>query len=129
MNKAFEIVGLVVLVGIYLALPLTTIWGWIRWTSRSHLPGLSSILSLIGFALATASGILAISTLMYGRAIGGFQYYDPLLLRIYRLGALLSLIGILFSLSGAWRPGPLRWHAPICSAGMLLFWFVQAMGE
>ena len=49
-------------------------------------------------------------------AVGGVPFYDPLLLRIYRWGALLSLAGTAFALIGVWRPGPLRWHAPACAA-------------
>jgi len=84
---------------------------------------------VIGFTLATLSGVLAISSVVYAHAIGGFPFYDPLLMKIYGLGAVLSLAGILFSLSGIWRPSVLRWHAPVCSVGTLLFWFFSAMGE
>jgi hypothetical protein len=77
----------------------------------------------------TASGLLATSSVLYAHAIGGFPFYDPLLLRIYRWGALLSLSGTVFAFIGVWRPGPLRWHAPACAVGTLLFWFAAAMGE
>jgi hypothetical protein len=129
MNEILEITLSVAVIGIYIAMPLMVIWGWVRWANHAHIRSLSSILSLIGFSLATASGILAVSSLIYAHTIGGFPFYDPLLLRIYRIGDLLSLTGILFSLSGAWRPSPLRWHAPICCTGTLLFWFASAMGE
>jgi hypothetical protein len=129
MNKAIEMIVSGIVFLIYLALPIMTIWGWIRWASRSHGASLSSILSLIGFTFGTASGILAMSSVVYSAAIGGFPFYDPLLLRIYGTGAVLSLTGILFSLGGLWRPSLLRWYAPLCSAGTLLFWFASAMGE
>ena len=114
---------------IYIALPASMIWGWVRWLKRTQPPTWPSILSLIGFALATASGLLATASVLYAHAIGGFPFYDPLLLRIYRWGALLSLSGTLFGLIGVWRPGPLRWHAPVCAVGTLVFWFAAAMGE
>jgi len=130
MSNAFQLVVVLLAVGMYLALPVVTISGWIRWAGRSHHYSTpSSILSVIGFTFATLSGVLAISSVMYAHAIGGFAFYDPLLLRIYRAGGLLSLTGIIFSLSGVWRPSVLRWHAPICSVGTLLFWFISAMGE
>lgn len=88
-----------------------------------------ALLSLVGFALATASSLLAASSMSYAHAIGGFPFYDPLLLRIYGWGALLSLSGTVFAFIGVWRPGPLRWHAPACAVGTLLFWFAAAMGE
>jgi hypothetical protein len=114
---------------VYIALPAVITWGWVRWWKRTQPRTPFSILSLIGFTLATASGLLAISAMLYARAVGGFPFYDPLLLRIYRWGALLSLSGIVFAVIGVWRPSPLRWHAPACAIGTLLFWFAAAMGE
>jgi hypothetical protein len=113
----------------YVALPALLVWGWVRWGKQSKSSSLSSILSLIGFLLATFSALLAISSGLYAHAIGGFPYYDPLLLKIYRWAALLSLGGIVFGACGAWRPNPLRWHAPVCAIGMFVFWFVMATGE
>lgn len=130
MNKAAGSVVLVLfVVGVYIALPAVMTWGWVRWWKRTQPRTPFSILSLIGFTLATASGLLAISAMLYARAVGGFPFYDPLLLRIYRWGALLSLSGIVFAVIGVWRPSPLRWHAPACAIGTLLFWFAAAMGE
>lgn len=116
-------------VGVYVGLPALMIWGWARWFRRTQPRTLPSILSLIGLTLATASGLLAVSSVMYAHAIGGFPFYDPRLLRIYRWGGLLSLSGIVFGIAGVWRPGPVRWLAPVCSLGTLLFWFASAMGE
>jgi hypothetical protein len=80
------------------------------------------LLSLIGFIFATASALIAVSFLGYAQ-IHDFPYYDPLLLRVFRCGALLSLGGIVFGISGAWQPSPLRWHAPAAAVGMLAFWY------
>lgn len=130
MRGATQSIVLVLFVAaIYIALPAVMIWGWVRWFKRTQPRTLLAILSLIGFTLATASGLLATSAMLYARAVGGFPFYDPLLLRIYRWGALLSLSGTVFALIGVWRPGPLRWHAPTCAVGTLLFWFAAAMGE
>lgn len=96
---------------------------------RTQPRSISVILSLIGFALATASGLLAVSSVVWAHAIGGFPYYDPRLLRMYRWGGLLSLSGLVLGIAGAWRPGPVRWLAPVCSLGTALFWFASAMGE
>lgn len=100
MGKIFQAVVLALVAGMYLAVPLMTIWGWVRWASRSRPRTSFSILSLIGFTFATASVVLAICSLIYAHTIGGFPFYDPLLLRIYRTGTLLSLLGILFSVIG-----------------------------
>jgi len=40
--------------------------------------------SLAGFSLGTASAVLAVGTTVYARAVGGFPFYDPSLMRIYR---------------------------------------------
>src|ERR1700675_2401764 len=100
MNKVVELIASIIVFLICLALPIFTTWGWIRWASRSHVSSVCSILSLIGFTFGTVSGLLAGTSLIYAHAIGGFPFYDPLLLRIYRSGALLSLAGILFSVAG-----------------------------
>jgi hypothetical protein len=116
-------------IGIYIVLPAVMVWGWIRWARPTKQRTLFSILSLIGFAFATASALLAISSILYADVIGGFPFYDPRLLRIYRWGLLLSLCGVASGISGVGRSSPLRWHAPACAAGTLVFWFVMAAGE
>jgi hypothetical protein len=129
MHKVAESIEVLLAIGAYLAVPVAMISGWVRWLKRRQPQTLFSTLSMIGFMLATASGLLAVSSVLYAEIIGGFPYYDPSLLRIYRWGGLLSLAGIVFAMSGAWRPSPLRWYAPACAVGMLLFWFMTASGE
>jgi hypothetical protein len=90
---------------------------------------LTSVLSLIGFLLASASALLALCAGVYAQAIQGFRYYDPVLLRVFRAGGLLSLGSIVFGSGGAWRRGSLRWHAPVAGLGSLAFWFGMAMAE
>jgi hypothetical protein len=72
--------------------------------------------------------VLAASSVAYAQ-VHHFPFYDPLLLRIFRWGGLLSLAGILFGICGVWRPGPLRWQAPVCGLGTLAFWLLAAEGE
>jgi hypothetical protein len=112
----------------YLVTPAALCWGWSRWTHHQKCKTVTAMLSLIGFAFATASAVLAVSSIAYAQ-IHHFPYYDPLLLRIFRLGGLLALAGILFGISGVWRSSPLRWHSPLCGLGMLAFWFLTASGE
>jgi len=66
----------------------------------------------------TVTVALALGSLIYAHAIGGFPYYDPRLLRIYRWGTGLSLLGVVFGIGGVWRRSALRWHAPALSVGM-----------
>ena len=112
-----------------LGLPAAILWGWMRWARGAKRVRSFSSLSLTGFSFATLSGLLAIAGIAYGYVIGGFPFWDPRLLRIYRWEFSLSLVGLVFALTGAWKPNSLRWHGVGCSVGMLLFWFVAAMGE
>jgi hypothetical protein len=117
------------IIGGYVAAPALLIWGWVRWTQRPKPRSLCSILSLAGFSLATASALLAVLATMYAFSIGGFPFYDPRLLKIFRLGILLSLIALALGISGVWRPSSLRWHAPACGVGTLMFWTMAASSE
>jgi hypothetical protein len=108
---------------------LVLMWGWIRWARSTQPKTAYSILSLIGFMLATLSGVLAISSMFYAYKIGGFPYYDRRLLRIYSWGGLLSLAGIISALVGLRKPNALRWHALCFSLIMFFFWFASASGE
>jgi len=119
--------GILFAVG-YLVSPILLIWGWVRWLRQPCLKTTGSILSMIGFFLATASALLAVSLVGYAQ-IHHFPYYDPLLLRLFRCGVFISLGGIVFGIGGVWRASPLRWHAPTCSLGMLTFWILAASGE
>ena len=118
-----------ILIGTYLAVPALIIWGWIRWYKNKDARTIPSILSFGGFCLATASALLALFTSFYVLSIRSFPYYDPALMRIYACGGLLSLAAILFAIGGVWRRGPVRWHAPACALGTLLFWIVAASSE
>jgi hypothetical protein len=122
-----QVVLVIYLLVIYVVLPSMMIWGWIRWTTHDKQRTVFSILSLIGFFLATSSALLAISSTLYANVIGGFPFYDPLLLRIYAWGALISAAGIVFASIGVWRQSLLRWHALICAVGTLIFglWLPQ----
>jgi|SRR5579863_4897832 len=124
-----EIVLVVFAVAVDVVLPAAIIAGWIRWV-RSRAPETPfSLLSLLAFGLATGSGLLALISLIYAHAIGGFPYYDPRLLRFYRWGGILSDVGLVLGIIGCWRRNPLRWYAPLCALGMSVFWVAAAMGE
>ena len=114
---------------IYLALPVAIVAGWIRWMRRRTSENPFSLLSLLGFGLSTCSALLAVGSVAFAHAIGGFPFYDPWLLRIYRWGSLLSLSGVVLGIVGICRRSPLRWYAPLCAAGTLAFWFFAASSE
>ena len=127
LNRIVQIiVGILIALG-FLVTPTTLIWGWTSWTRQPKQKTLSANLSLIGFILATASAMLAVSSLGYGQ-VHGFLPWDRLLVRIFLCGVSLSLAGLLFGIGGMWRPGALRWQAPLCGLGTLAFWFLGALG-
>src|SRR5258708_15644353 len=123
------VLGILFVISTYMLLPAAIIWGWIRWIRYEKARSVISYFAAIGFAFATASGLLAVSAIIFAHHIRGFPFYDPRLLKIYRWGALLSLTGITFAAGGAWKPSPLRWLAPACTLGTLLFWLGAAAGE
>lgn len=112
----------------YLGVPVILIAGWIR-VARAPQKSSPCFISLSGFVLGSASAALAIGGMLWSAATGGFRYYAPELLRIFRIGILLSLAGLMVSLGGVWKRNSLRWHAPVLSLGMLLLWFFWTGGE
>jgi len=113
----------------YLLSPIILIWGWARWLRLPKQTTVTSVLSFLGFVLATLSALVAVSGMIYSLAIGGFPYYDPRLMKIMAVGGLLSLGGLTFGLSGIWRPNSLRWHAPVSAIATLAFWLAGVAGE
>jgi len=116
---------LVLLVVAYIAVPVLLISGWVTWARHPDATP-SSALPLISLAISAASGLLAAGTVIHATTMGGFRFYDPTLMRIFRWGLLLSLIASALSLAGIRKPSALRWHAIGSSLGMFLMWFIWA---
>jgi len=114
---------------ILLSFPLVMAWGWVRWAKRKTPMTLFSAFSFFGFVLATASELLAISTATYASVTNSFSFYDPPLLKIYAVGMLLSLVGLILSIVGAFKANSLRYLAPVCALGTFFFWFMAAATE
>jgi hypothetical protein len=112
----------------YLVTPVMLIWGWARWTRSPKPKTFTFILSLSAFVLATCSALLAVSTHVYAH-FHPFDFYDPVLMRIYRWGTVLSLGAVLFAIGGIWRNSSLRWHAFVCALGTLSLWVMAAASE
>jgi hypothetical protein len=66
-----------ILIALFFVSPLLLIWGWTRWAKRPKLTSIPSILSVIGFSFATASVILAASSVAYALLIHPFPYHSP----------------------------------------------------
>jgi hypothetical protein len=128
-TTAEEIILSVFALAVYIVLPAAIVAGWIRWVRHRAAETPISLLSLLAFGLATCSGLLALISITYAHAIGGFPYYDPRLLRFYKWGGMLSDAGVVLGIIGCWRRNPLRWYAPLCALGMSAFWGAAAMGE
>lgn len=75
-------VGIIFVLGVYVAVPVVLVMGWVRWVRYGQIG--RTWPSLAGFSLGTASALLAVGSMVYAGMIGGFRYYDPTLLRIYR---------------------------------------------
>ena len=123
-----EIAVVAFVVAVYFVLPAAIVGGC-RWVRRRAPETRFSVVSLVGFSLATCSALLALVSLIYAPAIGGFPYYDPRLLRFYRWGGILSDAGLILGIIGCWRRHSLRWYAPLCALGVSVFWGAAAMGE
>jgi hypothetical protein len=105
---------------LFLSAPFVAIWGWIRWAKRWK-QGHVIDLSFVGFVLALAC--LLFFLLMFGDLMGFSPRFRPHGPTIATIGAALSGFGLLYALCGAWRSGPLRWHAIVLGLGVFPFWF------
>ena len=117
----------------YLIAPAMIIWGWRRWVKQQPRSWtIAPTLSFAGLLLASLSGAFALFVIAYGWS-GGFEhtaglpYYSPnygFFYRCIRVGVLLSLAGLVFSIGGVWRSNSVRWQAPASALGTLAFWFL-----
>jgi hypothetical protein len=112
----------------YVVAPITLIWAWIRWIGQPKQWSAASCLSLAGLSLATASAILAASSIVYAQ-IHGFEWYDPLLLKMMLWGLVLSFGGLVLGLGGAWQKSVTRWQTPLASVATAAFWLLAAALE
>jgi hypothetical protein len=115
---------------IFLLLPLLILfwatWRWARLKPKIGIPAWRSYVAIAAAFLAGLSAVLCVTSLIWAHVIGGFQFYDPILMRFYRWGFLTSAAGLITSLVGK---GNLRWPSCLLSALMVFFWFAAAMGE
>jgi hypothetical protein len=113
---------------IYAAPPAILVWAVERWwriSPRISEPSWRSYVAIGAIASAGISSMLWLVSIVWARVIGGFPYYDPVLLRFYHWGFWTSTVGLFISLIGK---GKLRWPACGLSFLMELFWAMAAMG-
>jgi hypothetical protein len=128
MSKSVEAFVVLLAVLGYVVAPITLIWAWIRWIGQPKQWSAASCLSLAGLSLATASGVLAASAIVYAQ-IHGFGWYDPSLLRLMLWGLVLSFCGLVLGLGGAWQRSVIRWQTPLASVATAAFWLLAAALE
>ena len=126
MSRSVEaLMALMALLG-YIVAPVTLISAWIRWISQPRHWSATSVCSFASLVLATASGMVAISSVVWAQAIGGFGWYDPRLMKMMAWGLLLSVSAVVLSFGGVWRRNELRWQSPVASIGTAAFWLLVA---
>jgi hypothetical protein len=104
-------------------------WAWVSFVKSGLFQKKTVVFSAISLICASCSALLAIGTSIGAKAIGGFGFYDPRLMRIYFFGWLFSLTGIVFGIVGAFFRNSLRWQAPLAAFGTFLFWLGCAATE
>src|SRR5438270_11647864 len=97
-------------------------WGWRSWLQgRPEGLRFGVICSIVALVFASVSALLKIGTGLYAR-FTDIPFMDPVLLRIYRVGMVTALLGLVSSVPGMGTKNPLRWKAPALSAALLLMW-------
>jgi hypothetical protein len=109
-----------------LLIPVWALWLWARSSPSIPTPAWRSHVAFAAATFVSLSVLLWFASLLWARIIGGFPFYDRVLLRFYRWGFLTSLAG---SLTGIVGKGKLRWPSCGLSAVMIFLWFAAALGE
>jgi hypothetical protein len=116
-----------VIAWIALFLPAVMVWGWTRWFKAASPGTLSSKLSLGGFILANISVLLALSATLFLHSATGSPLSSALVLRLYSIGLVFAVLGVLLAFAGLFRRSPLRWPGLLCAGGVLIFWIFTSV--
>jgi len=101
-------------------------WYWMRSSPGIAEPVWRGYSAIGATTLAGISVMLWVFSFVWARKIGGFGYYDPVLMRFYRWGSVTGLAGLVAGFGGA---GKLKWPACGLSTFMTLLWLIAAAGE
>ncbi len=112
--------------GLPLLILAWALWRWLRTAPRIVEPAWRSYMAIGAIGFAGASSMLWLISLIWAMVIGGFPFYDPVLLRFYRWGFLTSALGLLISFAGK---GRLKWPSCGLSLLMALLWMMAASSE
>ncbi|HZV87581.1 MAG TPA: hypothetical protein VFF95_08550 [Candidatus Binatus sp.] len=105
------------------------VWMFRRWSRskpRIGVPSWRSYVAICAFSLAAISSLLHLVLFAWARLIGGFWFYDPVVMRFYGWGFLTGAAGMVVSLAAK---GKLRWPSFAFSAVMAVVWLLAAMSE
>jgi hypothetical protein len=104
--------------------PILLLWGWVRWIRSPKSVTVSSLLSLTGLVLVSASALCAAGLFSFARSLGGgLEHFDnPLFMGIFSWGKLLARIALILGMVSFWRPSPTRWQTLASSFAILIFW-------
>jgi|HubBroStandDraft_6_1064221.scaffolds.fasta_scaffold2815163_1 hypothetical protein len=116
--------------GLWVGLPpaalVLTLWYGMRSSPRIAEPVWRGYSAIGAATLAGVSVILWVFSFVWAQKVGGFGYYDPVLMRFYRCGSITGLAGLVAGFGGA---GKLKWPACGLSTLMTLLWLIAATGE
>ena len=116
--------------GLWVGLPpaalILILWHGMRRSPRVAEPTWRGYFAIVAAGLAGISVALWVGSFVWAHRIGGFAYYDPVLMRFYRWGSVTGLGGLVCGFGGA---GKLKW--PVCGLAtiMTLLWLIAATGE
>jgi hypothetical protein len=125
MGPTVDIIVVVLILG---GLAAWVIWGYASWWRNDRHSSVAILCSFAGFTLASLSALVEIGSGVYAQ-FHTFRFYDPVLMKIYRLGFLTAALGLVVSVGGLASKSALRWKAPALSTVMLLLWLWHAASE
>ena len=126
-NALFQVfLGILAVLGFF-GTPAMLVWGWARWLMRPKQWTITSILSLTGLSLATASAVVALCVVGHAGSVDG--NFDSLMRSLFRVGILTSLGGIVFAIGGVWTPNSMRWHSAISAVSTSALWLMMMVME
>jgi hypothetical protein len=113
-------------VGLPPAVLVLILWHWMRSSPRIAEPVWRGYFAIGAATFAGISVMLWVFSFVLARKVGGFGYYDPVLMRFYRWGSVTGLAGIVAGFGGT---GKLKWPACGLSTLMTLLWLFAATDE
>lgn len=96
--------------------PVALVWGWMRWVRCPKQWTFSSILVFGSIILSSVSAMFA--AIMYSSNLPPDK--------LFVLGLVTSIVGLLFALTGIWKKSSVRWHGLGSALGVLAFWLLVA---